>query len=110
MRSRIDQHGAVVDHCVAVLGRAVFSGNLVVGDTAIRQLRPYAHFLLEAIGRMFAFNNVTTEARTRVLGNAARRCSSSGADRSPNRTANDATHDRPSDRAARGAVLSDRDS
>ena len=38
MRTRIDQHGAVVDHRIAVVLHAVFGGHVVIGITS-REMR-----------------------------------------------------------------------
>jgi hypothetical protein len=108
MRSRVDQYGSIVDDRVAILGRPILPGDLVVGHAAVRKLRSDAHFILIALGRMSAFDHVTAEARPRVFGNAARRSTGSSADRSPYRTADSAADDGASDRAARDPALGHR--
>lgn len=106
MSSRVDQYGSIVDDRVAILGRPVLPGNLVIGHAASRKLGADAHFILIAIGRMPAFDDVTMETRPRVFGNAPRRGTGSGADRGPYRTADNATDDGASDRAAGSSALS----
>jgi hypothetical protein len=108
MSSRVDQYGSIVDDRVAILRRPVLPGNLVIGHAAVRKLGSDAHFILIAIGRMLAFDDVAVEARPRVLGNAARRGAGSSADRSPYRTADNAADDCASNRAARGSALGHR--
>src|SRR4051812_27267604 len=71
MRSRIDQHGSIVDDGVAVMSRPIFAGNLVIGNAGARELGADPHFALVAVGRMPPFRHVAVEARPRVVGNAA---------------------------------------
>src|SRR3954465_1506861 len=81
MRSRIDQYGAIVDHRIAVMGRTVFAGNLIIGDATARELGADAHFALVAIGRMPPFHDIAVETRSRVVGNTASGGARSRADR-----------------------------
>src|SRR4051812_11974701 len=87
MRSRIDQHGSIVDDRVAVMSRPIFAGNLVIRNAAARKLGAHAHFTLVAIGRMAPFRDVAVEARPRVVGDAARGSAGNRAHRGPDRTA-----------------------
>jgi len=104
MRSRIDQYGSIVDDRVAVLGRTVLAGNLVIGDARVRKLGADAHVALVAIGRMPPFHDVAVKARPRVVGDANPRGAGSRADRGPDRTADGATDNGAPDSATRDSA------
>src|SRR5947209_12766090 len=105
MGSWIDQHGTIVHHGVAILRRAVFARDLVIGHAAGGKLRADPHLALIAIRRMVPLHHVAAETRPRVVGDAARRCTRRSTDRSTDRSADSATDDGASDRAARRSAL-----
>src|SRR3954453_15948184 len=63
MRARIDQHGTIVDHRVAIVAHTVFRRHVIVGDALLGQVRANSDVTLIGIGGVVPFDDITVKAR-----------------------------------------------
>src|SRR3954469_5305855 len=89
VRARINQNRTIVHDSVTILGDTILSRHFIVGNAAGRQISANTDFTVISIRRMPLAAYIRTEARPRLVCNAAR-C---GADRCADNRTGWAAHD-----------------